>query len=114
MIEVALLTGFLFACIFCAGFASFWLTGLLYGVTRTPSVYFPPSLALKMTVAALLGTLLMGWGAIITATAVFVHEFKKRSDFVMWKSVMVGGTQSIFCCAVMLFTAYWLLLNTGN
>ncbi len=81
-----------------------WLLGSLYGLLlHRPAVYFPFSLAASMALATFVGAFVLGFGAIIAATAVFVYEFKKRDDFVMWQSLLAGTVISIITLVVMYF-----------
>ena len=102
------------AAVFAVGLFSFWLLGFLYGICRRPAVYFPLSLALKMNLAGLLGAVVLGFGGIVAATAIFVLEFRKRDDFVMWKGIMTGALISTVCSVWLLYVAYilaWSILE---
>ncbi len=106
--EVVFTLGFFFLCVAVTAIALFWIQGLIYGLIRSPAVYFPFSLALKMAGASIAGALVLGFGAIVLPTAVFVFEFKKRDDFVMWRSVVIGVLISAVGFFGTLFATYWI------
>ena len=96
--------GFFFVAFFGVGTLTIWILGSLYGLLlHQPAVYFPMSLALTMALAAVIGAFVLGFGGIVAATAVFVYEFKKRDDFVMWQAILAGGVISIIATVVLFF-----------
>lgn len=99
-----------FSAVIGAGVATFWFCGSLYGLFRRPAVYFPFWLAVKMTLAALVGLIVYGFGAVVAGTVVFVLEFRKRPDFRPLTGFLAGGVISLAGSAVMFmlgFTLAW-------
>jgi hypothetical protein len=87
------------------GFVCFWLLGSCYGLIRRPAVLFPPSLAIKMTLIAIVGSVVAGVGGIIGATLIFNYEFGKREDYNVVRSSIAGVTISMLG-SVVLFVSF--------
>ena len=93
---------------------SFWVAGSLYGLFRSPRIYFPFSLATKMALAAVLGGLLLMVGGVILSTVVLNEEMKKRPDYQLWPTVIAGVVISIVCSMLIYFSIFslaWVILD---
>ncbi len=88
--------------------ASFWLTGMLYGMIHRPAIYFPISLATKMAAAAVLGIWFFGIGGIILATLIFNSQMMKRQDYDRWPTIFTGVIISLLCTFAIYFSAIYL------
>jgi hypothetical protein len=88
--------------------SSFWLLGSLYGLVRTPAIYFPLGLATKMALAAVLGAFLLGIGGVVLATLIFNAEMMKRSDYRRWSTLLVGVGISIICTIAIYYAVMFL------
>ena len=82
---------------------SFWITGSLYGLIRSPSIYFPLSLAAKMAITAVLGGLMLMIGGVVLSTLVFNAEMKKRDDYQRWSTLACGALISVLCSGIIYF-----------
>lgn len=89
-------------------FGCFWLLGLLYGLIHRPSIYFPPSLALKMSLGAIFGSFILGFGGVVLATWLLNYEFQKRSDYRRANSIIAGLVISVIGSVVTLMAFYGL------
>ncbi len=74
---------------------NFWIIGSIYGLLRSPKIYFPALLATKMAVSSVMGIPFMGIGGIILSTLIFINEMRKRQDFQAWPNVVAGSLISI-------------------
>ena len=83
---------------------SFWITGSLYGLIRSPSIYFPFSLAAKMAITAVLGGFMLMIGGVILSTLVFNAEMKKRDDYNRWPTIAAGVAISVLCSTLIYFS----------
>jgi len=83
--------------------ASFWLTGMAYGLIHRPAIYFPVSLATKMAAAAVFGVWFFGIG-IVLATIIFNAEMMKRPDYNRWPAVIAGILISVICTIAIYFS----------
>lgn len=92
------------------GMGCFWLMGTIYGLFRTPKMYFPLSLAATMTISAVLGNLLLLGGGIALATWAFNNELQKRPDYQLWPNIIAGGVIST-SCSIIIFYLYILLIS---
>lgn len=93
---------------------SFWVLGFLYGIIRKPRIYFPFSLAAKMAITAVLGAYFYMVGGIVLSTLVFNVEMKKRDDYQLWPTVIVGVLISILCTVLIYFSVIhlaWAMLE---
>ena len=79
----------------CTSIAIFWLTGMAYGLMRSPAIYFPISLAAKMAVCGALGSLMFIVGGVALATLVFTIEMAKRPDYQQWPAILAGSVISL-------------------
>jgi len=95
-------TAFLLAIIFVS-IASFWLTGILYGLIHRPAIYFPISLATKMAAGAVFGVWFFGVGGIVLATLIFNSEMMKRQDYNRWPTIFDGVLISTVCSIAIYF-----------
>lgn len=96
------------------GILCYWLLGNLYSLMRTPAVYFPMSLALKMTLVTIVGAPLAGVGGIVLAILVFNHAFSKRDDYHQIREILAGTIISILASvAIFLMTFYlaWAVMG---
>ena len=92
----------------------FWIQGLVYGLLRPNSIYFPLSLAAKMAALAVVGALLFMIDGVILATLMLNAEMKKRSDYVAWSTITVGIIMSLVGSAVIYVSAFalaWQILD---
>lgn len=88
---------------------SFWLVGSLYGLIRNPKIYFPISLATKMSIAAVFGTLLFMVGGIVLSTLIFNSEMQKRIDYKRWPTIFIGTAISTSCLIFIYFSFQFLV-----
>lgn len=100
--------GLYFAAVTLVSIASFWVTGLIYGFLHRPAIYFPLSLAAKMMVCALFGSLLFVIGGLILSTLVFNGAMSQRADYVAWSSILAGGVISVIGSVVMYYAVFSL------
>jgi len=100
------LYGFIFILI---SLGSFWLVGSFYGLLRRPKIYFPISLAAKMSVAAVFGTLLFMVGGIILSTLIFNSEMQKRKDYKRWPTIFIGTAISTSCLIFIYYSFQFLV-----
>jgi len=98
------LIAYLFVVIFVS-VGSFWVSGIIYGLVQRPAVYFPVSLAMKMAVCAVFGSLMFMIGGVILSTLVFNAEMGKRSDYRKWPTIISGLAISILCTVLIYFSA---------
>ncbi len=101
--------GNLFNDIYLLSISGFWLLGSFYGIFRKPKIYFPVSLAAKMTFAALVGCLLFIVGGLVFSTLVFNNEMHKRQDYEFWPVIITGAALSILGSTLMVFLFIYLI-----
>jgi hypothetical protein len=88
---------------------SFWIIGVIYGLFHRPAIYFPISLAAKMAVSAILGTLfVLGIGGVVLSTVVFNIEMMKRRDYNKWTTIIAGVIISVLGIIVVYVSAFAL------
>ena len=87
---------------------SFWLAGVLYGLLRKPSIYFPLSLAVKMALCAVFGGLMFLVGGVVLSTLVFNAEMAKRPDYRKWPTILSGLVISV-ACTVLIYVSVFAL-----
>lgn len=93
---------------------SFWISGTVYGLIRKPSIYFPITLAIKMAICSVFGSLMFMIGGVILSTFVFNYEMQKRADYKKWPTIISGLFISILCTVSIYFstiTLAWKILD---
>ncbi|MGI9329069.1 MAG: hypothetical protein ACR2PZ_27875 [Pseudomonadales bacterium] len=96
------------AAVLLVSVASFWLMGSMYGLIHRPSVYFPPTLAMKMSLGAIFGSFVLGVGGVVLAAYLMNYEFKKRPDYRAGSCILVSVIISVVGSAATLFAVYGL------
>ena len=88
---------------------SFWFAGTLYGLIRKPKLYFPISLATKMAITAIFGTLIFMVGGVVLSTFVFNSEMQKRNDYKRWPTIFIGTAISTSCSIIIFYSFRFLV-----
>lgn len=88
--------------------ASFWIAGSFYGLIHRPAIYFPISLAAKMTFCAVFGSFIFMIGGVVLSTLVLNHEMAKRRDYSKWPTIFAGVIISIVCIIFIYFSGLLL------
>ncbi len=103
-----------FLAVAAIGVGSFVVLGFVYGLVHRPQVLFPPKLAIKMAVAAVVGAPFFALGGIALATWVMQIEFQKRADYKPLPNILAGiiiSTVGSLAILAALYILPWTMLE---